>query len=76
MSRTILEQKPSRFSQPKRRVDITLSRECRDSIERIIQAELEDDALHDRPARTRSAIVEMVLRKGVKTWEAERKLNQ
>lgn len=71
---TVLEEK-STSSEPRRRLDITLSQPCRESVDRIIHAELEDDALHDRPARTKSAIIEMVLRKGVKTWEAERKAN-
>lgn len=69
MSRTVLEQKTV---SPKRRLDITVSRECKESIQRIIEVELQDDATNDRPSRTKSAIIEMVLRKGVKTWEAER----
>ena len=74
-SRTILEQSP-RSSQPRRRLDITLSRECKEVVDRIIHAELQDDALHDRPARTKSAILEMLIRKGAKTWEAERKVQR
>ena len=74
MNRIILEQKPS--TSPKRRLDITVSRECKGLVDRIIDIELRADATDDRPCRTKSAILEMLLRKGVKTWEAERKTNQ
>jgi hypothetical protein len=45
-------------------------------VDRIIDIELRADATDDRPGRTKSAILEMLIRKGVKTWEAERKANQ
>jgi|GEM_PF-2681736 hypothetical protein len=75
MSRTIVEQKTG-SSQPRRRLDITVSRECKELVDRIIDLELRADATDDRPSRTKSAILEMLLRKGVKTWEAERKPSQ
>lgn len=74
MSRTVLE-KPSRLSDPKRRLDITVSRECKDLVDRVIHAELQDDATDNRPARTKSAILEMLIRKGVKIWEVERRVS-
>ena len=70
MSRTILEETTDN-SQPRRRVDITLSQQCREQVERIIRAELQDDATHDRPPRTKSAVLEMLIRKGVKSWQLE-----
>lgn len=73
MSRTVLEQRPG-SSQPRRRLDITVSRECKELVDRIIQVELRADATDDRPARTKSAILEMLIRKGAKTWEADRKV--
>jgi len=54
MSRTILEPDSS---QPRRRPDITLSPECKETVNRIIDVELRAD---DRPSRTKSAILEML----------------
>ncbi|MGA3407029.1 MAG: hypothetical protein ABSD49_14970 [Candidatus Bathyarchaeia archaeon] len=71
---SVLRRRPGSLG--KRRLDITVSRECKETVDRIIDIELRADATDDRPGRTKSAILEMLIRKGVKTWEAERKANQ
>jgi hypothetical protein len=75
MSRTVLEQRLGN-PQAKRRLDITLSRQCKELVDMIINMELQDDLAHDRPARTKSAVLEMLIRKGMRTGETERKLSQ
>jgi hypothetical protein len=73
MSRTVLCERTAANSQLKRRVDITLSKECKESVDRIIHTELQDDAVHDRPPRTKSAILEMLKRPTVRRNSANRK---
>jgi hypothetical protein len=69
MSRTVLEE----GSQGKQRFDFNVTRETALHLERIITAQLQDDRNNDRPERTRTAILEMILKKGIKTIENEGK---
>ena len=53
------------------REDINLTREVKQQLDRIIQREREKDRAGDCRLRSRSSIVEMILRKGIRAWENE-----
>lgn len=53
------------------RVDINVSGDTKTLLDGIIQQELELDGYSDRPKRSKSAILEMVLLKGWRTWKEE-----
>jgi hypothetical protein len=50
------------------RVDINVSRETKLALDRILDAELQEDRRGDRPERSKSDVLEMVLRKGIRAW--------
>lgn len=52
----------------KLRVDINVTAETKQLLDKIVGLELQEDRENDRPDRSRSEILEMVLRKGAKTW--------
>jgi hypothetical protein len=53
------------------RVDINVSAQTKQQLDAIIDCELEDDHNHDRPERSRSEILEMIIRKGIKMLREE-----
>jgi hypothetical protein len=53
----------------KLRVDINVTAETKQLLDRIVGLELQEDRENDRPDRSRSEILEMVLRKGAKAWK-------
>ncbi len=50
------------------RVDINVSQETKQALDQILDAELSADRRGDRPERSKSEILEMVLRKGIRAW--------
>jgi hypothetical protein len=54
--------------QNKVRVDINVSRETKLALDQILDAELAEDRRRDRPERSKSEVLEMVLRKGIRAW--------
>ena len=54
------------------RVDINVTAETKRLLDGIVDSELEDDRRHERPERSKSMILEMVLRKGTRAWQKER----
>jgi hypothetical protein len=54
------------------RVDISVSADTKTLLDAIIADEVEEDRSRDRPERSKSEILEMVLRKGCRTWKQER----
>jgi len=53
------------------REDINISRAVKEQLNRIVQQEHERDQQNDCRPRSRSAILEMLLRKGIRVWERE-----
>jgi hypothetical protein len=53
------------------RVDINMTAETKRLLDDIIDHELEQDRKNDRPARSKSEILEMVVRKGCRLWQQE-----
>lgn len=51
------------------RVDINVTAQTNDLLDGIVASELEDDRRNDRPERSKSEILEMVLRKGAHAWQ-------
>jgi hypothetical protein len=52
------------------RVDINVTAETKHLLDGIVASELEDDRSSDRPERSKSEILEMVLRKGIRAWQS------
>ena len=63
----------SREGANKVRVDINLTADTKRLLDGIVDVELREDRNNDRPERSRSEILEMVLRKGARTWEQEQR---
>ena len=51
------------------RVDINLTADTKRLLDGIVASELEDDRANDRPERSRSEVLEMILRKGAHAWK-------
>ena len=51
------------------RVDINVTAETKHLLDGIVASELEDDRQNDRPERSRSEVLEMILRKGAHAWQ-------
>jgi len=56
------------------RVEANITTETKHLLDQILASELETDRRQDRPERSKSEILEMVLRKGARTWKQEREL--
>lgn len=54
------------------RVDINVTAQTKQLLDGIVTAEHQDDWVNDRPERSRSMILEMILRKGAKVWNQTR----
>lgn len=54
------------------RVDINVTAETKRLLDGIVDLELQDDKANDRPERSKSEILEMVLRKGAHAWQDQR----
>jgi hypothetical protein len=54
------------------RVDVNVTAQTKHLLDGIVTAELEDDKANDRPERSRSMILEMILRKGARIWTQTR----
>jgi len=54
------------------RVEANITTETKHLLDQILASELEADRREERPERSNSEILEMVLRKGVRTWKQER----
>lgn len=54
------------------RVDINVTAATKHLLDGIVAAEREDDRAHNRPERSRSAILEMVFRDGAEVWNQKR----
>ena len=53
------------------RVDISVTADTKANLDNVIALELEDDRSRERPERSKSEILEMVLMKGYRTWKQE-----
>jgi len=53
----------------KSRLDINVTSNLKQALDEIIQAELAEDRRNDRPERSRSVILEMVLWRGVRVLQ-------
>ena len=53
------------------RVDISVTADTKTHLDNVIAQELEDDRSRDRPERSKSEILEMIIRKGYRAWEQE-----
>ena len=51
------------------REDVNITRETKHLLDEIVDIELELDRRNDRPERSRSVILEMILRKGIRAWK-------
>jgi hypothetical protein len=58
----------SREASNKVRVDVNVTAQTKELLDKIVNIELEEDRQNDRPERSKSEILEMVLRKGAKAW--------
>jgi hypothetical protein len=59
-------------SAPKIRVHINCSADTKATVDSILEYEWEQDRVNDRPKRSKSEILKMILRKGAKTWPEAR----
>ena len=59
----------SREGANKVRVDINVTADTKALLDAVIADELEEDRCNDRPERSKSEILEMVLRKGYNAWK-------
>jgi hypothetical protein len=48
-----------------------MSADTKADLDHVIATELEEDRSRDRPERSKSEILEMILRKGCRTWKQE-----
>ena len=53
----------------KTRVDINITAETKARLDEILDAEWAEDRGGDRPERSKSEILEMILRKGIRAWK-------
>lgn len=53
------------------RVDISMTTHTKANLDSVVAAELEEDRSRDRPERSQSEILEMVLMKGYRAWKQE-----
>ena len=60
---------PSAGAKNKLRVDINVTAETKRQLDGIVTSERENDRRSDRPERSKSAILEMILKKGIRVWE-------
>jgi hypothetical protein len=51
------------------RFDINVTAETSHLLNEIIKFEQQDDEKNDRPLRSKSQILEMVVKKGIKVWQ-------
>jgi hypothetical protein len=51
------------------RVDINVTRETKIQLDEVLEAEWVNDRSSDRPERSKSEILEMILRKGIRAWK-------
>jgi hypothetical protein len=58
------------------RVDINVSAETKRQLDGIIDIELQDDRENDRPERSKSEVLEMIMRKGIHVWQEARACGQ
>jgi hypothetical protein len=56
------------------RIDINVTADTKRLLDELRQFELAEDRNHDRPERSKSEILEMVLRKGYRSWKSEQPL--
>jgi len=59
----------SREGANKVRVDINVTADTKTLLDAVIADELEEDRCNDRPERSKSEILEMILRKGCRAWK-------
>ena len=53
----------------KTRVDINITAQTKLELDEILAAEWAEDRGGDRPERSKSEILEMILRKGIRAWK-------
>jgi len=55
----------------KTRIEVNVPHETKTVVNQIVGVELEKDRAADRPERSRNAILEMLLNKGIHAWHRE-----
>jgi len=53
----------------KTRVDINVTRETKIQVDEVLNADRVKDRREDRPERSKSEILKMILRKGIRAWK-------